>query len=564
MDFNKIPLVIPSFEEIKTKFDKILVKATKAKNAGQAYRAIIDLNKLSIDINTKTTVIYIRFSLNTKDKEASKAMNALNELMPQIQNLFSAFNKVIAKSPFRNEIEEITGTQYFALIDMGLETFDEKIIPELVEENKLQMKYEEVVSSAQIKFKGKTYNLPQLGKFLSDKDAETRLEAAKAYWGFYNEHDDEIGQIYHDLVQVRTKMAEKLGYSNYVELGYKRMSRTDYNSTMVAGYRNQILKHVVPVSQRLRARQKARLNIEHPIFVDYNLSFLTGNPTPVGNKDVLVPIAQNMYNEMSVETGEFFKMMVKNHLLDLDARKGKQGGGYMTYLPKYQQPFIFANFNGTAGDVDVLTHEVGHAFQGYTSRNVSLLDLHMPTAEACEVHSMSMEFFAEPWIDGFFGKDGDKYRFSHLADAINFLPYGATVDEFQHYVYENPTVSHKERCAYWRTLEKKYNPHLDYAGIENLENGCFWMKQSHIFTGPFYYIDYTLAQVVAFQFYIALNKNFKKAWKKYYHLCTLGGQYSFLELLKQCKLDNPFNKRCLRKIMPRLEKALSKYDDKNM
>ena len=564
MNFNKIPLEVPSLEEFKDKSDKLLVKLNKAKTVESAYKVLLDMNKLCSDFSTKCQFINIKFTLNTKDKVVSKAMNVINDLMPKVDNEITKFNKALVNSPFRSELEKLTGKQYFKLLDMQLEVFDEAIVPELVEENKLTMKYEEVISSAKIKFKGKTYNLPQLGKFLSDKDKDVRFEAAKAYWGFYAEHNDEIGGIYDSLVKVRDRMAKKMGYKNYVEFGYKRMNRSDYNAEMVKNYREQILKYVVPVSQKLRARQKDRLHIEHPIFTDYNLDFLSGNAKPIGGKDVLVPLAQEMYNEISSQTGEFFKMMVKNNLLDLEARAGKTGGGYMDFLPKYKVPFIFANFNGTSGDVDVLTHEVGHAFQWYTSKDITFYQLQMPTMEACEIHSMSMEFFAEPYMEKFFDKDADKYRFAHLADAINFLPYGACVDEFQHFVYENPEATHEERCKFWRQIEKKYEPHLDYAGIENLENGCLWMKQSHIFASPFYYIDYTLAQVVAFQFYILLNKNYKKAWKKYYYLCSLGGKYSFLELLKQAKLENPFKKGCLKKIMPKLEKALLKFDDQNM
>ena len=194
------------------------------------------MNKLCSDFSTKCQFINIKFTLNTKDKVVSKAMNVINDLMPKVDNEITKFNKALVNSPFRSELEKLTGKQYFKLLDMQLEVFDEAIVPELVEENKLTMKYEEVISSAKIKFKGKTYNLPQLGKFLSDKDKDVRFEAAKAYWGFYAEHNDEIGGIYDSLVKVRDRMAKKMGYKNYVEFGYKRMNRSDYNAEMVKNY----------------------------------------------------------------------------------------------------------------------------------------------------------------------------------------------------------------------------------------------------------------------------------------------------------------------------------------
>ena len=233
----------------------------------------------------------------------------------------------------------------------------------------------------------------------------------------------------------------------------------------------------------------------------------------------------------------------------------------MTYFPKYKAPFIFSNFNGTSADVDVLTHEFGHAFQGYMSRNISIPDYRSPTLEACEMHSMSMEFLTYPWMELFFGENAEKYRYSHLVDAICFIPYGATVDEFQHWVYENPEATHQERCEAYKRIEEKYLPHKKYDDVEIYNKGRFWMKQRHIIESPFYYIDYTLAQVVAFQFFVEDLKNHQKAWKKYVRLCKLGGKYPFTELLKQAHLNNPFVDGTVKKIIAPLKKYLKSIDD---
>lgn len=310
-------------------------------------------------------------------------------------------------------------------------------------------------------------------------------------------------------------MAKTLGFKNYVEMGYKRLNRSDYDSNKVANYRKQVYEDLVPLVAELKDRQRKRLNLKELKYYDESLEYLTGNATPKGDPDWIVENGKKMYKELSKETDEFFTFMVERELLDLVSKKGKMAGGYCTILPDYKSPFIFSNFNGTSGDIDVLTHEAGHAFQSYLSMDFELPEYGFPTYEACEIHSMSMEFITWPWMELFFQDEVDKYKFSHLAGAINFIPYGVTVDEFQHYVYENPDATPDERKARWRDIEKKYLPFKDYEDNDFLNSGGFWFKQGHIFSSPFYYIDYTLAQVCAFQFWIKTREDSENAWEDY-------------------------------------------------
>jgi M3 family oligoendopeptidase len=403
-----------------------------------------------------------------------------------------------------------------------------------------------------------------MGKFSTDKDRDTRREASIAVDKFFAEHEKEIGDIYSKLVILRDTAAKKLGYKSFTELGYLSLGRVDYDAKMVANYRKQIAESVVPVAQKLYKQQAKRIGIpfNKMYAFDYNLSFLSGNPKPVGDSKKLVELASEMYDDMSIESGKFFHLMKDHHLLDLDARPGKAPGGYMTYLPLYHFPFIFSNFNGTQGDVNVLTHEVGHAFQGYLSGNIKPSDFRSPGLETCEIHSMSMEFFAWPYMDKFFGKDDDKYRYSHLADAIEFLPYGISIDEFQHWVYEHPTATHEERCKVWLDIQSRYEPHKKYIDeTPCFKHGAAWIRQSHIFGTPFYYIDYTLAQVVAFQFLVEMRNDQPKAWKKYVKLCKCGGRYPFVQTLKKNHLRNPFEDGNVKKVVKPLVKILNSFDD---
>lgn len=564
MKFTKLPLKVPNLEKVKIQFENLIEEFNNAASSKEAYNVIKKYFKLSDQLATEFTIISIRFSIDTLDKKNIRANEIANEISPQINNFSTKFDKAVLESKFRKELEEKLGKHYFDILENNQKVFNEVIIEDLIEENKLVNKYEALLASAQIEFEGEKRNLSQLGKFMTSKDRDTRINAAKAYYGFLKENDDEIGDIYDKLVKLRTKMAQKLGYKNYVEFGYRRLGRLDYNAEMVANYRNQIKEVVVPEVEKLVQRQIKRIKIKNPLFIDLNLEFLSGNATPKGKIDELVRNASKMYHEMSDETGKFFDFMVDSELMDLEAKKGKMGGGYMTYLPKYKAPFIFSNSNGSSQDVDTLTHEVGHAFQGYLSSKINNPVLRSPTLEACEIHSMSMEFFAWPWMELFFKEDKDKYLYSHLSNAISFLPYGVAVDEFQHFVYENPETTHKERCLKWKEIDHKYRPWLNYEGFDYLENGGYWVRQTHIFSTPFYYIDYTLAQVLALQFKCEMDKNREKAWKKYLKLLKLGGKYPFIELLEKAKLRNPFEDGNVKKVIKPQIKVLKTFNDQEM
>jgi len=558
--FSEMKFQKPNLEKIEAKFNEITEEFINATTFEEQDAALKKMNKYSDHLQTNFTIASIRYSCDTQNKVNVKNQEILDEIGPVISSYYNKFNKAMVEAKFRKELEAKWGEYLFTKTQVALETFDEKIIPELQEINKLDSEYNRLLASAKIEFRGETYNLSQLGKFAQSADRATRKEAALLGAKFFEDNNNAIGEIYDKMVKARHQMAVKLGYKNFIELGYKMLGRTDYNAEMVANYRKQIFEDLVPLTNKLFKEQAKRLGVKNPQYYDYNLMFLSGNAAPKGNKDYLVGQATKMYSELSKETDEFFRFMQEYDLLDLEARPGKQGGGYMTYLPDYKAPFIFSNFNGTSGDVDVLTHEFGHAFQGYMSRNIACPDYRSPTLEACEIHSMSMEFITYPWMDLFFNEEADKYKYSHCADAITFIPYGVTVDEFQHWVYENPEATHAQRCAKWREIESKYLPHKKYDEAPILAQGGWWMKQGHIFGAPFYYIDYTLAQVVAFEFFNAARKNHDKTWKKYCKLCKLGGKYPFTQLLDQVKLDNPFKDGTVKKVVSPLKKYLSQFD----
>ena len=556
LKFADYPFVVPNAKTIGKKLQGIIDELAKAQDFKSALPLIKKWNKAMTDIYTNFSVIYVKYSCDTENEKYVKAQEKCDEISPIISNYATQFSKILTKAPYRPELEKKFGSYLLKMYDNQLKVFDEKIIPDLVEENKLSSEYDRLRGSAQIEFRGGKYNLSQMGKFISDKDRATRKEAAIASDKWWGENEQKFAELYDKLVHLRDKIAKELGYKNFVELGYLRLGRLDYTSKEVEGYRKQISDEVVPLAQKLYKEQIKRLKVRNPQYYDYTLVFASGNPTPAGDEKYLVDQAYKMYSSLGKEGEEFFSYMTRNGLMDLSARKGKAPGGYCTTFDKYAAPFIFSNFNGTDGDVNVLTHEGGHAFQAYLSSAITVPEYRSPTLEACEIHSMSMEFFAYPYLEGFFGKDAEKYKYSHITDAIKFLPYGITIDEFQHWVYENPNATHEERCAKYRKIESKYTPHKKYDDCPTLKKGAWWLKQGHVFGSPFYYIDYTLAQVVAFQFAADMNKNHDRAWKKYVKLCKFGGKAPFQALLKANNLRNPFEPGNVKKAIAPLKRLL--------
>ncbi|MFH1226515.1 MAG: M3 family oligoendopeptidase [Planctomycetota bacterium] len=560
MKFDEIAYQRPDIKEVAAQFDILLGKLDGAKTNPELDSAMEAVNQLRSEFESMGAIVYIRHTVDTADQFYKKEQDYFDQTGPHYGNLVTKYYKALIKSRHRPYLEKKWGKQLFVLAELAEKTFKPEIIEDLQQENKLSTEYTQLLASAKILFEGQERTLSQMVPFIISPDRAMRKKAAQAKYGFFVQNETKLDEIYDNLVKIRVAIARKLGFKDFVELGYARMCRSDYNADMVANFREQVKEYIVPIASKLRQAQRLRLGLDALKYYDEPLSFTDGNATPKGPPEWIIDNGKKMYSELSPETKEFFDFMVDRGLLDLLSKKDKAGGGYCTYLSKYKYPYIFANFNGTAGDINVLTHEAGHAFQAYRTKDLIVPEYHSPTAEACEIHSMSMEFFTWPWMELFFKEDIKKYKFSHLGNALLFMPYGVAVDEFQHYVYSNPGDSPAQRKAAWRRIEKKYLPHRDYEDNAYLENGGFWHQQMHIFGMPFYYIDYTLAQMCAFQFWKKSLEAGNSAWTDYLKLCAAGGSKSFLELVKLANLISPFEDGCVKSVIGLIE---SRLDDLN-
>lgn len=550
MKFSQMPYSRPDLEQVKNDFKSLNERLANAKSYAEAKAVFLECEGFKKKLYTLSTLASVRNTIDTRDKFYDEEMNFWNGAEPEIQEYEQAWTATLLNSPFRNEFSNEFGDLMFLNAEIALKCFSPEIISDLQEENLLTQEYQKLIASAQIPFEDGTYTISQLAPFKNDADDSRRLAAWKADGQWFKDNQAKLDEIYDKLVKLRDSMGKKLGYEGYTTLGYYRMGRNCYTKEDVERFREAVRTYLVPVADKIYRQQAKRLGKEYPMnFADNALMFRSGNPKPQGTPDEILASGKKFYDELSPETSEFFNKMLDDELMDVLSTEGKAGGGYCTAIYEYGVPFIFANFNGTQHDVEVVTHEAGHAFAAYMNRDRVPMDTIWPGMEACEVHSMSMEFFAWPWAKEFFGPDTDKFYYSHLAGALTFIPYGTLVDHFQHIVYEKPEMTPAERHAVWKELLGVYMPWVRLDGeIPFYSDGEAWQRQSHIYGSPFYYIDYCLAQTVALNFWAKIQSDLDDAWKHYMAYTLQGGSCVFTKLLENAGLENPFGDKCLKDI----------------
>ena len=562
MKFSEMPYVRPDPEQIKKWTAEYTEKLKNAQSYGEAHAVFLAYQEKYKKDDTMIVLAYIRQSIDTRNEFYNAEKEFWDENLPEIEEYEQEWIKALVESPFRKDFEAEYGDLLFVKAEMEKKTFSPEIIEDLQRENELTSEYDDLIASAQIPFENGIYTLSQMEPFQDDLDDARRLAAWKAKGRWYKENQAKLDSIYDELVKLRDSMGKKLGYGGYTQLGYYRMERNCYTKEDVEKFRAAVQKYLVPVADSIMRAQAKRIGRPYPLsFADQSVEFRSGNPRPAGTAQDILEQGRKFYDELSPETSEFFRTMLDEELMDVLATEGKQAGGYENSLDYYERPFIFANFNGTKGDVEVVTHEAGHAFAYWMNRKRIPVEYAEPSSEACEVHSMSMEFFGWRNAEGFFGPDANKFRYSHLAAALTFIPYGTMVDHFQHIVYEKPDLTPAERHAEWKRLTGIYMPWLKLDGeIPFYSEGERWQAQGHIYEMPFYYIDYCLAQTVSLEFWAMIQKDEADAWKHYMAYTKQGGSRTFTGLLKHAGLKTPFEEDCLRTVCEAAKKWLDEFD----
>ena len=560
--FEDMPYERGDFDALKAELTALTERFSAAKTYEEARLAYLEHARRQAEVMTTYNLCYMRHSIDTRDEFYTQEMDFWDDAQPELMEYEHPFMIAKLQSPFRAQLEAEFGVVDFVNDELQARSFSPEIVPELQQENKLVSEYDRLIASAQIEYEGETYTLAQFAPKRQDEDDARRLEAWKVDGAWYKEHQADLDRIYDGLVRVRTAMAKKLGHESYVPMAYDRMTRNCYGKEDVDRFREAVRAYLVPLATRIYFEQAKRIGVEYPMsYSDMSLKFRSGNPRPQGTADDILEQGKRFYDELSPETSAYFRSMLDRHLMDVLAKPGKEGGGYCDALYVYRAPFIFANFNGTQDDVETVTHEAGHGFAAWLNIDRLPISTVWPSMEGCEVHSMSMEFFAWPWAEGFFGPDTKKFLFTHLAGAITFIPYGCLVDHFQHVVYEHPEYTPAERHAAWRELQGIYMPWVRLDGeIPFYAEGEAWQRQSHIYDVPFYYIDYCLAQTVALEFWAMIQEDRDAAWERYMAYTREGGSRTFTDLLDHAGLVSPFDEACLREVSEKAAKWLEDCD----
>ncbi len=491
-------------------------------------------------VATMSALAFFRYSVDTSDPRYDRENDYYDENMPSFQLARLTYERALYGSPFREELEHILGPVAFENITLRMKSVSAETVPLQQEENRMVSEYEKLLASAAFDWDGKRLGMAGLERYMKDPDRSVRRRAWGMLSDFMQEHGEELDSLYDGLVKNRTRQARKMGYDNFVEPGYHRLQRSCYDQKQVRRFRRQVREYWVPFVTRLQEKRRIRLGLDRLKLIDEGIYFREGNPVPKGTPEQILKNSLKMYQELSPETAEFMSQMTDREMFDVLERPGKRQGGYMDFLPEARMPLIFADLNGTSGDVDVLIHECGHAFQGYLAGKDDVREHWDVTMETAEVHSMSMEFFAGPWMELFFGSDAGKFRRMQLEDAICFIPYGCMVDEIHQIDYEYPKLSKSQRHEIWKRLEKQYRPHLDLSGTSFFEKSGSWQRQQHIYSSPFYYIDYCIAQICALQYKVMMEKDRRRAWKSYLRFCRSSARGFFTDMVKKAGLVDPF------------------------
>lgn len=534
-------------EFVEAEFGAILEALPAADACADAapwLEAISRWNALRACIEGERARLNYAYSKNCLDPGLEAQDRYLREkVVPVQEEGESRFLRALRDTPHRAAIAAKHGAYFLDRMAAGQQTVDPANSELRVALGELAVQYDKAIAAGEVTVGGEAMTLTRaVGIAQGSDQASMRREAWVAYRDWFVRHREPLADLYSRMVQLRDRMGRNLGHADFVPLGYAGMSRTDYGPAQAAQFRRAVREHFVPLQRQLIARQARELGCDSlkPWDAGYHPSL--GIPLGAVPVEGQLDAAQRVFSRLSPRLARHFEHMRANGLIDLENRKGKRGGAYCTSFPDEGQVAIFCNSTGQASDVRTLTHEMGHAFQAWESQAIELVELQWPTAEAAEIHSMGMEYLSLRHIGEFFAdaEHARRFRKKRWTGAVELVCYICVVDEFQHWVYENPSATPDERDAQWDLIWETYIPGLDFAGIEPYRTAR-WYAQLHVFKYPFYYIDYAIAETGARQLAMMDAKDPAAALETYLSLCRVGGTRGVLDILRSAGLRSPFD-----------------------
>ncbi len=493
----------------------------------------LDTSELFSQVGAVRARRYIAMTLDTKDEKVREAyLSFQKEVIPQFSVLSDQLNKRFLQIPLRNEL----GKRYEVYIkgaEKDAELFREENTKLAAKDSELSASYSQIQGKVTIELDGKTLTAQQAGALLEEKDRALREKVWKKLAERRIEDVEEIEDLFDQMVALRTKIAKNAGFENYRDYAFENKHRFDYSPADCEAFHEAVEKVVVPVLGAFAEERKQKLGLDSLRPWDTAVKLSGGEPSrPFKDQKGYIELTKKIFQEVEPFFAEEFDKLVRNDMLDLMSREGKAPGGYQYVLEDIRLPFIFINAVGSQRDLRVLLHEGGHAFHSLLCRDEPLVSYRHSPMEFAEVASMSMELLGFEQMDRVIDKNEAREAFaSFLKDALSTFSWVATIDAFQHWIYTHPEHSREERKSKWNELRQRFGPHVDYSGLETYQD-FLWHRQSHLFGAPFYYIEYAIAQIGAFQVWLNDRKDHKKAIQAYKEALSLGGSRPLPELFE--------------------------------
>ena len=519
---------------------------------------IKDRSSLSEVISEARARLYIDMTCHTDDEEIQKAwMQFVENVQPKLSEYSDILNRRIVEHEAVDELPE-----RFDILVKGLKTdieiFREQNIPLSTQATKLVTEYNEICGAQMVEFEGEQKTFAQMAIYLENTDRSIRESAWKAVSERRFEDNERVSEIYDELIQIRHKIATNAGFEGFQQYMFASMHRFDYTIDDCLEFHDSIESVCQPLRHRADKQRMEDLGLNSLKPWDMGVD-VKGRPPlqPFDDVQEMVDGCSRIFHNMSTELGNYFDQLDANDCLDLDSRKGKAPGGYQYYLQKSRLPFIFMNAAGTQRNIETMIHEAGHAFHSFYSGHLDLIHERDSPIEFAEVASMAMELLTHPhWEEFYDGKDADRARRKHLEDIISFMPWMATIDAFQHWVYANPNHSREERAEKWLELGERFGPKVDMAGFEDIQK-VSWQRQGHLFGVPFYYVEYGIAQLGALQMWKYHRRDTEDALARYKAGLSLGYTRGLTELFQASGLELSFSESYVSDLIGEIDEALA-------
>lgn len=555
-NFYKIKYERCDYDKIKKEIDELIIKLKSTKSFNKYISIIYKINKIHKYIEEMYDYADICNMRDLENQFYKDEIDYWNEYKSKFDLLFISFYEEINSSKFKDQLREVMPSNFFTIIEYQLRLNSKEVIDLIKEENELKTRYRNL-DKEKVLFDGKEYSFAELGQYLSNKDRDIRKKVHDALNDFYYSKQSIYDDILFNLVNVRNKISQTLGFSNYVQYSLLSLKRIGYDYKDITKFREYVIKYIVPICEKLRTWQKEELDVEELKY--YDTVFYQEMPNLKYNGKKLLREFKKVFENVDSEASKLYNDMLLNKYIDLETNGNKVNFAITNYLVQSGLPVITGNFKNSYMDVIITSHEFGHSLQKYCSSKedkkyiVSPL-LKYATMEIAEMFSYSMELILIKNVRNLFKTDKDykKYSFMKMYNLVIYLPYICLVDEFQERIYNKENLKVEELREVWLELVKKYLLEQSNSGHINLDSGGYFYRQSHIFLNPFYYIDYALSYFGAFTIWNKCENDLSL----FKELGSVASYYSFKDLIDKYNMPNPFDENTVKNIAQFLDKEL--------